>query len=114
MLNRLRGMLQGMHVYPGRMKENMKRSFGLYNSQRVMLALVEKGVSREDAYALVQRNAMKSWRQKKGFKALLRKDKAVMKHLSASELSSLFELKPFLRHVDVLFERVFGKAATRT
>jgi adenylosuccinate lyase len=114
MLNRLRGMLQGMHVYPGRMKENMKRSFGLYNSQRVMLALVEKGLSREDAYALVQRNAMKSWRQKKDFKALLRKDKAVMKHLSASELSSLFELKPFLRHVDVLFERVFGKAATRT
>ena len=114
MLNRLKGMVQGMHVYPGRMKENMKRSFGLYNSQRVMLALVEKGLTREDAYALVQRNAMKSWRQKKDFKAILRKDRAVMKHLSVSELSSLFELKPFLRHVDVLYKRVFGLRRKRT
>jgi adenylosuccinate lyase len=110
MLNRLRGMVQGMLVYPERMKENMKRSFGLYNSQRLMLALVQKGLTREDAYTIVQRTAMKSWRQKKDFKSLLRKDKSVMKHLSPSELSSLFELKPFLRHVDVLYKRVFGTA----
>jgi adenylosuccinate lyase len=57
---------------------------------------------------------MKSWRQKKDFKSLLRKDKAVMKHLSSSELSSLFELKPFLRHVDVLYRRVFGTRGRKT
>jgi adenylosuccinate lyase len=57
---------------------------------------------------------MKSWRQKKDFKSLLRKDKAVMKHLSPSELSSLFELKPFLRHVDVLYKRVFGTRGRKT
>jgi adenylosuccinate lyase len=57
MLRRLTGILDGLHVYPARMKENMKQSFGLYNSQRVMLALIEKGLTREDAYALVQKNA---------------------------------------------------------
>ncbi len=109
MLDRLRGMLAGLHVYPARMKENMERSFGLYNSQRVLLALVEKGLTREDAYALVQHNAMQSWRRKKHFKTLLREDREVRKHLTASELNLLFDLKPFLRHVDFVFKRAFEK-----
>lgn len=109
MLDRLGGMLAGLHVYPARMKENMERSFGLYNSQRVLLALVEKGLTREDAYALVQHNAMQSWRSKKHFKTLLKADGKVRKHLSAGELDRLFDLKPFVRHVDFVFKRVFEK-----
>jgi adenylosuccinate lyase len=109
MLDRLTGMLAGLHVYPARMKENMGRSFGLYNSQRVLLALVEKGLTREDAYVLVQHNAMQSWRRKKEFRALLKADGKVRKHLSAAELDRLFDLKPFLRHVDFVFKRAFEK-----
>jgi adenylosuccinate lyase len=108
MLRRLTGMLDGLHVYPARMKENMKQSFGLFNSQRVMLALVEKGLSREDAYALVQKNAMKSWKSRKAFKSLLKKDKNVRKLLSVEEINRLFDLAPYLRNVDYIFKRVFG------
>jgi adenylosuccinate lyase len=108
MLHRLTGIVRDMHVYPARMKENMDRSFGLYNSQRVMLALVDKGMTREDAYEIVQRNAMKCWKQQKPFIDILKKDKAVRKNLSASEIKALFTLAPFLRHVDFLFRRVFG------
>jgi adenylosuccinate lyase len=109
MLDRLTGILDGLHVYPAKMKKNMAASFGLFNSQRVMLALVEKGLSREDAYALVQKNAMASWKRKKDFKGLLKADKTVRKHLGTEEINQLFELKPYLKHVDFLFERVFGK-----
>ena len=108
MLSRMTGIIRDMHVYPKQMKENMDRSLGLHNSQRIMLALVEKGLSREDAYLIVQRNAMKCWRTQVSFIELLKKDKQVRKHLSASALKRLFELKPFLRHVDVLYKRVFG------
>jgi adenylosuccinate lyase len=108
MLRRLTGILDGLHVYPARMKENMKQSFGLYNSQRVMLALIEKGLTREDAYALVQKNAMKSWKSKTAFKSLLLKDKNISKLLSTEELNRLFDLAPYLKNVDYIFKRVFG------
>jgi adenylosuccinate lyase len=108
MLNRLGRILAGLHVYPKRMKENMERSYGLYNSQRVMLALVEKGMTRENAYVLVQTNAMKSWKTRKPFKSLLKGDKKVGKFLGSKEIDGLFELKPFLKHVELLFNRVFG------
>ena len=68
MLNRLKGILDGLHVYPDRMLKNMNRSYGLYNSQRVLLALTGRGMSREDAYELVQRNAMQSWKKGIEFK----------------------------------------------
>ena len=110
MLSRLKGILEGLLVYPERMKENLERSYGLYNSQRVMLALTEKGLTREDAYALVQRNAMKSWREKKGFKGLLLKDREVRKYLSPEMIDELFTVKHYFRNVDYLFARVFGKA----
>jgi adenylosuccinate lyase len=110
MLHRLTGMLEGLLVYPERMKKNMKRSFGLFNSQRVMLALVEKGLTREDAYALVQRNAMASWRKGEKFKDMLKHDPDVRKHLEKNELKALFDLEPYLRNVDHLFTRVFGGA----
>jgi adenylosuccinate lyase len=107
MLNRMTGMLKDMHVYPQKMKEDMDRSFGLFNSQRVMLALVDKGVSREDAYIIVQRNAMKCWKQQKPFMGILWSDKDIRKHLKQAELKKLFELEPFLKHIDFLFKRVF-------
>lgn len=108
MLDRLRGIVAGLHVYPERMKKNMEASFGLHNSQRVMLALADKGLSREEAYALVQRNAMKSWRRKEDFRGVLKKDAAVTKILGKKELDALFGLEPYLRHVGYVFERVFG------
>ncbi|HEB76606.1 MAG TPA: adenylosuccinate lyase [Nitrospirae bacterium] len=107
MLNRLKGIMEGLHVYPERMEANIGRSFGLYNSQRVLLALTEKGLSREDAYALVQRNAMKSWQEGRDFRSLLSQDPEVTRHLSADELSSLFDLAYYLRNIDYIFRRVF-------
>ena len=110
MLNRLTGILSGLQVYPERMQENLNRSYGLYNSQNVLIRLTEKGMTREDAYALVQKNAMMSWKTRKPFKGLLAKDKDVKKFLSAGELDRIFELKQYFRNVDYIFKRVFGKA----
>ncbi len=109
MLNRLANMIKGMHIYPQRMKQNMEKSYGLYNSQRVLLALTDKGMTREDAYRLVQRNAMKSWKQGIEFKKLLSKDKEIKKHLTAKELNDIFNLKHFLRNINFVFKRVFGE-----
>ena len=109
MLNRLKGILQNLHVYPDRMRENMELSCGLYNSQRMLLALIEKGMLREDAYLVVQRNAMESWRTKKPFLDLLLADADVQKNLSEDEVRAVFQLDHYLQHVDYLFERVFGK-----
>jgi adenylosuccinate lyase len=108
MLERLRGILEKLHVYPKRMKENMARSYGLYNSQRVLLALLEKGLTRENAYDMVQRNAMKSWKTGIQFKKLLLKDKEVKKYLAAKEIENIFDLGYYLKNVDYIFQRVFG------
>lgn len=107
MLNRLKGILKDMHVYPERMKSNMDRSYGLYNSQRVMLALTDKGITREDAYEMVQRNAMESWKRGMSFKELLLKDAKITKHLSLAEIENIFDLKYYLRNIDFIFSRVF-------
>jgi adenylosuccinate lyase len=87
----------------------MERSFGLFNSQHVMLSLVEKGMNREDAYAIVQKNAMESWRQKRSFLDLLVDDQDIRKCLLPDEIKRLFDIGYYLRHIDYLFERVFGK-----
>lgn len=110
MLERLKGILDKLHVYPKRMKENMDKSYGLYNSQRVLLALIDKGNTRENAYDLVQRNAMKSWRTGVQFKKLLLKDKEVKKYLSEKEIKNIFDLKYYLKNVDYIFKRVFGSS----
>jgi adenylosuccinate lyase len=109
MLNRLTGILAGLQVYPERMMENLNRSYGLYNSQNMLISLTEKGMTREDAYALVQKNAMMSWKTRKQFKTLLAKDKEVKKYLSAKELNEIFDLKNYFRNIDYIFKRVFGK-----
>lgn len=108
MLNRITGILEKLYVYPKRMKDNMARSHGLYNSQRVMLALIDKGLSRESAYDIVQKNAMKSWKKGIEFKKLLLKDKEIKKYLTAKEIENIFDLKYYLKNVDYIFKRVFG------
>ena len=107
MLTRLTGILKGLHVYPERMLENINKSYGLYNSQRVLLKLIEKGMSREDAYQIVQKNAMESWERKKDFKEFLRQDKEVKKYLSSGEIEKLFDLSYYLKNVNYIFKRVF-------
>jgi len=109
MLNRIKGILDKLHVYPKRMKENMARSYGLFNSQRVMLALVDKGLSRDDAYDIVQRNAMKSWKTGSQFRKLISRDAAVKRHLTAREIEDIFDMNYYLKNVDHIFGRVFGK-----
>jgi adenylosuccinate lyase len=110
-LARLAGIIDKLVVYPGNMQKNLERLGGLIHSQRVMIALTQKGVAREDAYAIVQRNAMRVWRGEGDFLSLLAADKDVRKHLSAAELKENFDLGYHFKHVDTIFERVFGKAA---
>ncbi len=107
MLDRLKGILDGLHVYPKRMKKNIDMSYGLYNSQRVMIALIKNGLTREDAYGIVQRDAMKSWKEGIEFKKLLLKDKEVRKYLTAEEIGNIFDLEYYLRNVDYIYKRVF-------
>jgi len=108
MLRRMTGMISRLQVYPKRMLQNMELSYGLYNSQKVMLALVNKGLTREDAYKLTQRVAMRSWKQKKSFKELLKKEKAITKHLKRTEIEKIFDIKHYLKNVGFIFKRVFG------
>jgi len=108
-LARLAGIIDKLIVYPDNMKKNLERLGGLIHSQRVMLALTHKGVAREDAYAIVQRNAMRAWKGEGDFRSLLAADKDVRKHLNAAELEENFDLDYHFKHVDTIFERVFGK-----
>ena len=109
-LKRLTGVIDKLLVYPENMQRNLDRLGGLIHSQRVLLALTQKGMSREDSYAAVQRNAMPVWRGEANFLDLLKKDKDVSALLSASELEGLFDLGYHTKHVDTIFRRVFGAA----
>jgi adenylosuccinate lyase len=110
-LGRLAGIIEKLVIYPGTMQKNLDRLGGLVHSQRVLLALIQKGVAREDAYRLVQRNAMKVWGGESDFLTLLKADKDVRKHLGEAELKANFDLAYHFKHVDTIFKRVFGKAA---
>ncbi len=109
-LSRLAGVVDKLIVYPKNMQKNLDRLGGLVHSQRVLLALTQKGVAREDAYRLVQRNAMQVWEGKGDFLKLLKADKDVRKHLSEKELTKNFDLDFHFSHVDTIFRRVFGRA----
>ena len=109
-LVRLAGVIEKLVVYPERMRENLHRLGGLVHSQRVLLALTQAGVSREDAYRLVQRNAMPAWRGEGAFLDNLKADSEVSSRLSAEELAALFDDAHHTRYVDVIFRRVFGTA----
>jgi len=109
-LNRLAGVIENLVVYPENMKKNLDRLGGLIHSQRVLLALTQAGVSREDAYRLVQRNAMPVWRGEGDFLSLLAADPEVSAKLSREELEKLFDLGYHTKHVDTIFKRVFGES----
>src|SRR3954447_13717485 len=107
-LARLAGIVNKLVVYPDAMRKNLESLGGLHNSQRVLLALTQAGVAREDAYKLVQRNAMPVWRGEGDFQALLKKDPEVRKYLSDAEIAEQFDLGYHFKHVDTIFNRVFG------
>jgi adenylosuccinate lyase len=110
-LRRLASVVDRLLVYPENMARNLDRLGGLVHSQRVLLALTQKGMSREAAYAAVQRNAMKVWREGGAFIDRLKADAEVRQHLSDAELLALFDPTWHFAHVDTIFERVFGKDA---
>ena len=105
MLHRMTGIIDGLQVYPERMKENMERSYGLMFSQRVLLKLADKGLPRQQAYEIVQRNAMRAWRERTDFHALLAADPQVTAHLAPSDLAACFESAWYLRNVDPIYRR---------
>jgi len=108
-LARLAGVVDKLVVYPANMRKNLDRLGGLIHSQRVLLALTQNGVSREDAYSWVQRNAMPVWRGEGDFLGLLKADKDVSRALSHAELEALFDLGYHFKQVDTIFARVFGE-----
>jgi adenylosuccinate lyase len=109
-LVRLTNVIDKLLVYPQNMKRNLDLLGGLVHSQRVLLALTQKGASREDSYKMVQRNAMPVWRGEGDFLELLKKDKDVKALLSDAELEEKFDLGYHLKQVDTIFRRVFGRA----
>ena len=109
MLHRTADLIGNLRVYPENMKRNLESSHGLVFSGGVLLALVRSGVERREAYTWVQENAMKVWEGEKDFKALLLKDKRMTGKISEKEIEACFDLKHQLRHVDYIFQRVFGK-----
>jgi adenylosuccinate lyase len=110
-LARLASIVDKLVVYPANMRKNLERLGGLIHSQRVLLALTQKGVGREEAYAMVQRNAMRAWQEDGDFLALLKADQEVRRHLSEAELAENFDLDHHFKHVDTVFARVFGAAS---
>jgi adenylosuccinate lyase len=109
LLVRLAGLIDKLVVYPETMAKNLDRLGGLVHSQRVLIALTQKGLAREEAYRLVQQHAMKVWRGEGDFLSLLMADKTVRKHLSEAELKANFDLGYHLKHVDTIFTRVFAR-----
>jgi adenylosuccinate lyase len=110
-LNRMAGVIEKLLIYPANMQKNLDRLGGLVHSQRLLIALTQKGASREDAYKLVQRNAMPVWRGEGEFMTLLKADKDVTKYLTDAEIEEQFDLGYHFKHVDTIFNRVFGPSS---
>jgi adenylosuccinate lyase len=108
MLNRLGRIIKNLEVYPKHMAENLNRLKGLIHSQQVLMKLASMGLSREKAYEMVQRNALKAWKTGTGFKELLLEDQAIQKHLSEKDIEEIFSMDYHLKYVDELFGRVFA------
>jgi adenylosuccinate lyase len=108
-LTRAAGLIEKLVVYPDRMRANLDHAGGLVHSGRVLLALTQKGVSREDSYSLVQSNAMRAWRGEGGLKDLLKADPEVSRKLNPAEIDALFDLEYHFKEVDTIFARVFGE-----
>jgi adenylosuccinate lyase len=112
-LARMTNVIDKLLVYPDNMQKNLDRLGGLVHSQRVLLALTQKGASREDAYSLVQRNAMRSFAEQRDFKTLLLADADITAVLSPAEIERAFDLDEQFQHVDHIFDRVFAHAEMR-
>lgn len=108
MLGRFTGLMDKLVVYPERMLANLNMTHGVIFSQMVLLSLIEKGTTREDAYAIVQKNAMKSWHEGVEFKTLLAQDEIVQKYLNEKDMAAIFNVNNFLKNLDFIFNRVFG------
>ena len=108
-LHRLAGLIEKLVIYPERAARNLNQLGGLVFSQRVLLALTQKGIAREAAYAIVQRNAMKVWEEGKDFLTELKADKEVKRYMRSKELAALFDMRYHTKEVDTIFKRVFGK-----
>jgi len=106
MLNKMIYLMENLYVYPENMMKNINLTKGLIFSQEVLLALVKKGVTREESYQIVQRNAMKSWEEKSDFKELLYLDKEIQKNLTKKEIDSLFDLKKILININKVYKRI--------
>jgi len=109
MLYRFTGLVKSLVVYPERMRANLNMTRGIIFSQKVLLKLTEKGMLREDAYTVVQRNAMQSWHEGKEFKYLLSNDSAITSYLTPEDVENVFKFESFLKHIDFIFSRVFGE-----
>ncbi|MBW1708936.1 MAG: adenylosuccinate lyase [Deltaproteobacteria bacterium] len=110
MLARMTGLIENLAVYPERMRANLEKTQGLFFSQQVLLALTQKGLIRDQAYRLVQKNALRAWDERSDFKTMLVEDKDILKHLSVEEITGIFDLGYHLKHVDTIFQRVFEHA----
>jgi adenylosuccinate lyase len=113
-LNIFTSVMKGLQVYPENMRRNLELTQGLVFSQRVLIALIDKGLSRQKAYELVQRNAMKAWKQKTSFLELLKTDREVISHLPERELESIFDYNYFTKHVDKVFKQLGLTGKKRT
>jgi adenylosuccinate lyase len=109
-LARMTGVVEKLVVYPGRMQANLDRTQGLVHSQRVLLALTQAGIAREDAYRLVQKNAMRTWNGEGALLDLLKADPEVAGKIAPEKLAAMFDLAYHLKQVDTIFRRVFGAA----
>jgi len=107
MLSRLSGMLESLDVFPDRMTNNLNRMRGLYASQDILLALTQAGMSREEAYKIVQGAAMRAWEKQEDFERLIAKDPLVKKYLKPDQISELFDIKQHFKYVEEIFKRVF-------
>jgi adenylosuccinate lyase len=108
MLDRFTELVQNLVIYPDRMLANLNMTKGVIFSQMVLLKLIERGMSREDAYGVVQRNAIRSWDEGTDFRRLLLEDNEVMSFMNAKDIEDTFRIENFLRHIDSIFKRVFG------
>jgi len=106
MLNKMIALMENLLVYPDNMLKNLNKTGGLIFSQEVLLALIKKGITREESYALVQRNAMQVWEHQKDFKTLLKADSDIMNLLSESEIDNLFDLQKVMKNINKIFERL--------
>jgi adenylosuccinate lyase len=113
MLDRFAWLVDGLVVYPDRMRRNLEASHNLFFSHRLLLALVDAGVARDDAYRLVQADAMRAWDEDRDFVELVRADTAITAHVDGPALDDVFDLEATVRHVDTVFERLRALAGRK-